>query len=267
MPFFTGMWGSGVLRREDGWSIVQLWIDMCHDHFGSLFTGVYKEKLGIWANKWFIMMKRPANKTKRHDPVSDGAVQSQACCSVNRSRCPLLLFIWCRTSKISWPGVFSANVAESWNKSEVRISKQFPGNWDGRSFLSALKTVVVHWFRLLLKISGAFRFGAPALSISLYPHLALSLSLSPLLFPAIKSWHLAVRHLPPPPQTDSVWHPNVTMTMHEALVVFDSHRLTNTPGKYEQLRFCLALQVKDSTFIEVTGSKYISQATEPEDYI
>ncbi len=57
------------------------------------------------------------------------------------------------------------------------------------------------------------------------------------------------------------------MTMHEALVVFDSHRLTNTPGKYEQLRFCLALQVKDSTFIEVTGSKYISQATEPEDYI
>ncbi len=84
MPFFTGMRGSGVLRREDGWSIVQLWIDMCHDHFGSLFTGVYKKKLGIWANKWFIMMKRPANKTKRHDPVSDGAVQSQACCSVNR---------------------------------------------------------------------------------------------------------------------------------------------------------------------------------------
>ncbi len=50
-----------------------------------------------------------------------------------------------------------------------------------------------------------FRFGAPALSISLYPHLALSLSLSlaplflsALLFPAIKSWHLAMRHLPPP---------------------------------------------------------------------
>jgi len=57
------------------------------------------------------------------------------------------------------------------------------------------------------------------------------------------------------------------MTMHEALVLFDSHRLTNTPGKYERLIFCLALQVKDCIFMEVTGSKYVSQATEPEDYI
>lgn len=89
-------------------------------------------------------------------------------------------------------GAFSANAADSWNKSKWEFLSSFQAIETAGPFYLHRKTVAEHWFQLLLRsqmLLDSLLPRSPSFSLSVF--LSVSHTLSALLFSVIKFWHLA----------------------------------------------------------------------------
>lgn len=122
-------------------------------------------------------------------------------------------------------GAFSANAADSWNKSKWEFLSSFQAIETAGPFYLHRKTVAEHWFQLLLRsqmLLDSLLPRSPSFSLSVF--LSVSHTLSALLFSVIKFWHLA-EHSPLKKKKkwarkiNLAWHPNATLTMYEPHVL------------------------------------------------